>query len=92
MRFVIALIAVLTIATGVSSLSVSQDLSGGSVLVAAQQQPPPNTVEVDVDLNRSGGDWWTNPVWLAIGGIAVVLLVVLIVMFARGGGTTVIKE
>jgi len=36
--------------------------------------------------------WYTNPMWIAIGALAVVVLILLIVMAARGGGTTVIKE
>jgi uncharacterized membrane protein len=33
-----------------------------------------------------------NPIWIAIGVIALVLLIVIIAMAARGSGTTVIKD
>jgi hypothetical protein len=62
----------------------------GAALVASGQQPE-GRVDVNVDLDR-GGAWYTNPVWIAIGVIALVVLVLLIVMATRGGGTTVVKE
>jgi hypothetical protein len=69
----------------------------GSALVAAgasQQQPaqPEGRIDVNVDLDRDGGAWYTNPVWVAIGVIALIVLVLLIVMATRGGGTTIVKE
>ena len=63
-------------------------------LALAQGQPPVQG-KVSVDINTHGGGggaWWNNPVWIAIGVIALVLLVVIIAMAARGSGTTVIKE
>lgn len=47
-------------------------------------------VEIKVDDNR-GGAWYTNPVWIAIGIIALVLLIALIAMAGRGRDTTVVK-
>jgi hypothetical protein len=90
MRFVIAVIAVFSIVGG-SPLSVSEELNGGSRLVAAEQQPSTPAIDVEVDVNR-GGDWWADPVWIAIGAVALVVLILLIAMAVRGGGTTVIKE
>ena len=58
----------------------------------AQGQPVQGEVDVDINTHSSGGAWWTNPIWIAIGVIALVLLVVIIAMAARGSGTTVIKE
>jgi len=57
-------------------------------------QPPPPTINVEV--NRSGGGraWYFSPVWMAIGGIALVLVILMIVLAARGGGsggTTVVR-
>jgi hypothetical protein len=96
MRFMIASLAVLGIAVGMSALPAPgwTTLGGDSVLVAAQQQPAPQgKVDIDIDVNRrGGGDWWANPMWIAIGVIGIVLLVVIVAMVARGGGTTVIKE
>lgn len=36
--------------------------------------------------------WWTDPVWIASGIVALVLLVLMLTLSARAGGTTVIKE
>jgi len=47
-------------------------------------------VELKIDDNRHGA-WYTNPVWIAIGIIALVLIIALIAMAGRGRDTTVIK-
>ena len=63
------------------------------VLALAQGQPAQGKLDVDVNVGHSGGGaWWNNPIWIAIGVIALVLLIVVIAMAARGSGTTVIKE
>lgn len=64
------------------------------VLALAQGQPPNGKLDVDINVGHSGssGAWWTNPLWIAIGVIALVLLIVIVAMAARGSGTTVIKE
>jgi hypothetical protein len=55
-------------------------------LVAAVQD-----IKVDID-DDSGGAWYTQPVWIAIGVIALVVIVLLIAMAGRGGNrTTVVK-
>ena len=46
-------------------------------------------LEVNINDNK-GGAWYTNPVWVAIGIIALVLIIALIVMAGRRG-TTVVK-
>ena len=61
-------------------------------LALAQGQPVQGKVNVDINTHTGGGAWWTNPIWIAIGVIALVLLIVIIAMAARGSGTTVIKE
>ena len=76
--------------------------SHGTTVVALQQQPsgggaqaqPGGKLDVDINVNqsRSGGRWYANPLWIAIGALAVVVLLLLIVMAGRGGGTTVIKD
>ena len=85
MRFLIPVLALL-------SVGLLGPLALPAIALAAQQ--PGGKLEVDVDINRGGGggDWWANPVWIAIGVIALVLLIVIIAMSMRGGGTTVIKE
>ena len=63
------------------------------VLALAQGQPAQGKLDVDVNVGHSGGGaWWNNPIWIAVGVIALVLLIVIIAMATRGGGTTVIKE
>ena len=48
--------------------------------------------KVDINVNdHKGGAWYTNPVWIAIGIIALVLIIALIAMAGRGRDTTVIK-
>jgi hypothetical protein len=64
---------------------------------AQQAQPPAQQPtqppQINVEVNRGGRGWYANPVWVAIGGVALVLVILLIVMAARGGGggTTVVR-
>jgi len=86
MRFVIAplmLIAVMCLGSAAMP-----------ALALAQGQPVQGKIDVDINTHSGGGGgaWWANPIWIAIGVIALVLLIVIIVMAARGSGTTVIKE
>ena len=59
----------------------------------ATAQPQPQAPQINVEVNRGGGRWYASPVWIAIGGVALVLVILLIVMAARGGGggTTVVR-
>ena len=63
-------------------------------MTLAQQPDPPAAPpsQIDVDINTTDGTWYTNPVWLALGAIALIVLVLLIVSASRGGGTTVVKD
>ena len=62
-------------------------------LALAQGQPVQGKIDVDINTHSSGsGAWWTSPVWMAIGAIALILLILIVVMASRGSGTTVIKE
>ena len=68
--------------------------SVGMLLVSgatAMAQDPP--VKVEVSTTESHTVWYTNPVWLAIGGIVLLLIIVLAVMAARnkGSSTTVVR-
>ena len=60
----------------------------------APQQSDPPSARLDVNINdNDGGVWYTNPVWLALGAIALIVLVLLVVSASRGGGgTTVVKD
>ena len=71
-------------------------LAPGSTTAYAQQAPAaqqPQAPTINVEVNRGGRAWYLNPVWMAIGGVALVLVILLIVMAARGGGggTTVVR-
>src|SRR5947207_1334970 len=52
---------------------------------------------IDINIGDRGGTvvWYRNPVWVAIGVIAIVLLLLIVVLALRsggGGGTTIIRE
>jgi hypothetical protein len=89
MRFLIPLLSVLAIALGASTAVPAAAPADGYVLALDQQ--PSGTLDVNIDINEGGGDWWANPIWIGIGSVGVLLILVLVVMAARGGGTTVIK-
>ena len=93
MRFLIALLAVFGLMVGsVATPVVTASADSGYALALDDQQNPTGRLEVDIDTNEGGGAWYTSPLWIAIGVIALVLLILLIVAATRGGGTTVIKE
>ncbi len=63
----------------------------------ALQQPAPKDLNVDIHVDNGGGyRWYRDPVWIAIGVLAGVMLIVLILLAVResgtGGGTTIIRE
>jgi hypothetical protein len=64
----------------------------GSTVAYAQDQAA-GKLSVDINVNKGEGSnrWYANPMWIAIGGLALLLVLVLIVMVSRGGGTTVVK-
>lgn len=72
----------------------------GTAVVALQQPAagsaqaqPSGKVDVDINVNRGGhgGRWYANPLWIAIGALALIVLIALIVMAGRGGGTTIVR-
>lgn len=59
--------------------------------MALLQDPP---IKVDVHTSETHTVWYTNPVWLAIGGIVALLIIVLAIFAARGrsdSNTTVVR-
>jgi hypothetical protein len=57
-------------------------------------QDPQAPVKVDVHTTESHTVWYTDPMWLAIGGVVVLLIIVLAVFAARGkdnSSTTVVR-
>lgn len=47
--------------------------------------------KIEVNVDDKGGAWYTQPVWIAIGIIALVLIILLIVAAGRRDSTTVVK-
>lgn len=93
MRFVFALLAVIGLVIGSAAVPVAAAAGdSGYMLTADNQQPPSGRLEVDIDTHDGGGAWYTSPVWIAIGAVALVVLILLVVMATRGGGTTIVKE
>lgn len=83
MRVVLLAIAFIV---ALSAPAVVQPGFGTPVIAAAASQdvqPAPRDLNIDIDVNRGGGAWYANPVWIAIGAEAVILLVLLIVFAAR---------
>jgi len=66
----------------------------GMVLMPLATAVAQDSIKVNVSHTETQTTtWYTDPVWLAVGGIAVLLIIVLIVMAARGRGssTTVVR-
>lgn len=98
MRLSMLVLLAFTVVLGVVSKAPveAQGLRAGVVSssVSYAQDQPGAKLEVDINVNKGGGgggQWYANPVWIAIGGLALIVLVTLIVMAGRGGGTTVVK-
>jgi lysylphosphatidylglycerol synthetase-like protein (DUF2156 family) len=47
--------------------------------------------KIEIKTTESHGAWYTQPVWIAIGIIALVLVIALIAMAGRRNNTTVVK-
>ena len=48
-------------------------------------------IKVDVSTTESHSTWYASPVWLAIGGLALLLIIVAIFASRRKSTTTVIR-
>jgi hypothetical protein len=55
-------------------------------------QIPDKKIEITVGERDAGVAWYRNPVWIAIGVLAIIVLLLLVIVAARGGGTTVVKD
>ncbi len=53
---------------------------------------PDKKIEITVGDHGVSAHWYRNPVWIAIGVLAVIVLILLIVLAVRGGGTTIIRQ
>jgi membrane protease YdiL (CAAX protease family) len=90
MRLAIALLALLGLAAAGNLATPALAVADSGYVLAMAQQPGQSSI--DIDVNSADATWWTNPLWIGIGVVALVLLVVIIALAVRGGGTTVIKE
>ena len=66
----------------------------GMILMPAAAALAQDSLKVNISTSETRTTtWYTDPVWLAVGGLAVLLIIVLIVMAARGKGssTTVVR-
>jgi hypothetical protein len=72
--------------------SASPEMAIGTAVLDAHALEAQQVPQINVEINQGGARrWYENPVWMAIGGLALVMLIVLIVMATKGGGTTVVK-
>ena len=79
------------VGTSSAPLAFTASASAAGTLEPAQEAPK---AQIDIDINKGGGGraWYANPMWIAIGVIALVVLVMLVVMAGKGGGgTTVVR-
>ena len=56
--------------------------------------PPPSTPDVDVTVHHADSGFAVSPIWLAIGGAALLGLIAFIVSVSRrsDSGTTIVRE
>jgi hypothetical protein len=85
----VLLLAALLFVGANASIGASESLTAATATVLTQPDLP---AQVDVDIDTDGGAWYASPVWLAIGGLAVLIVIVLLVLATRSGGTTVVKD
>ncbi len=86
MRLLIAFLLVLGLAS-FGTMGGPSAPGDGTFVVAAQEVPS----QVDVDISTDGGGWFADPIWIAIGVIAVIAVIAIIVAASRGG-TTIVKD
>ncbi len=61
------------------------------VVTATRAAAAVQDAKVEINTHESQGAWYTQPVWIVIGVIALVLIIVLISMADRRNNTTVVK-
>ena len=90
MRLAVALLALLGLAAASNLAAPALAAADSGYVLAMAQQP--GQYSIDIDVNDADAAWWTNPLWIGIGVVALVLLAVIIALAVKGGGTTVMKE
>ena len=68
--------------------SVGLMLASSATAMAMMLQDPP--IKVDVSTSEGSTTWYTSPQWLAIIGLALVLIIVIAVMAGRRKKTTTV--
>jgi hypothetical protein len=48
--------------------------------------------KIEITVGDHAAAWYHNPVWIAIGILAIVVVLLIVVLIARGGGTTIVKD
>jgi hypothetical protein len=95
-----SVLALILIAGLAATPALSADAIASQAPAATAQpssQPPPDPppaqpprIDVDIDTD-SGGVWYTQPIWIALGVVALIVIVAMLVMAGRGGGTTIVR-
>ena len=70
--------------------ALGSTILAGSARVAMAQDP----VKVELTTTESHTVWYTDPMWLAIGGVVFLIIIVLAIMASKNGRkttTTVIR-
>lgn len=84
----VAIFSVFVVLALLVAVPAVPELAGSASAVYAQDSVP----DVNVDINTGGGGaWYTNPVWIGVGVVALIAIIAIIAMAGRGGGTTVVK-
>jgi hypothetical protein len=97
LSFVVA-VGMALAAPSASSAAISTD-GQTTTIYALQQQPAPAPapdpapdLNVDLDIDRGGTVWYADPLWLALGGLGLLIVILLIVFAVRGNSTTIVKD
>jgi cell division protein FtsW (lipid II flippase) len=61
------------------------------MMTAATALQQASGAKVDIKTTETHSEWYTQPVWIVIGIIVLVLLIALIAMAGRKNNTTVVK-
>ena len=90
---VATVVGILLLPAASAGIAPSTSMASGTMLLAAHALDAQQAPVINVEINKGGGSkaWYANPVWIAIGGLALLVLIVLVVMALKGGGTTVVK-
>jgi hypothetical protein len=63
-------------------------MTAGTAMAAVQDEP----IRVEVETEPTTTVWYTDPLWLVIGGLVLLVIIILAVSAGRrGGDTTVVR-